>query len=95
MTEMLLEHGTTIAHTGALHSAAHRGHLDTMRLLMQRGVDMNEVLFNWSSWTPMHCAASRGQVDAMKLLKQAGARSDLEDRYGKTPAQLQEESNTA
>jgi ankyrin repeat protein len=95
MTEMLLEHGTPIAHTGALHTAAHRGHLDTMRLLMQHGADVNEVLSNWRSWTPMHFAASKGQVDAMKLLEHSGAHSDLKDVDGKTPAQLLEERNTA
>jgi len=95
MTEMLLEHGTPIAHTGALHTAAHRGHLDTMRLLMQHGADVNEVLSNWRSWTPIHFAASKGQVDAMKLLKHSEARSDLKDVDGKTPAQLLEERNTA
>lgn len=95
MTEMLLEHGLPIAHTGAIHSAARRGHLDTMRLLMEHGADLNEVLPNWANWTPMHFAASKGQVDAMKLLEHSGARSDLKDVNGKTPAQLLEERNTA
>jgi ankyrin repeat protein len=95
ITQMLLEHGTPIAHTGALHTAAHRGHLDTMRLLMQHGADVNEALSNWSGWTPIHFAASKGQVDAMKLLEHSGARSDLKDEAGKTPAQLLEEHNTA
>ena len=91
MTEMLLEYGTPVAYTGALHSAAHRGHLDTMRLLIQHGAEVNEVLSNWRSWTPMHFAASEGQVDAMKLLEHSGARSDLEDVDMKTPTQLLEE----
>ncbi|KAF2679565.1 ankyrin [Lentithecium fluviatile CBS 122367] len=94
-TEMLLEHGTPVANTGALHTAAHRGNLDTMRLLMQHGADVNEVLSGWRNWTPMHFAASQGQVDAMKLLEHSGARSDLKDVNGKTPAQLLEERNTA
>lgn len=94
LTEMLLEHGTPIAHTGAIHTAARFGHLDTMRLLMQHGADVNEVLSTWLSWTPMHFAATRGQVDAMKLLEQSGARSDLKDVNGMTPAQLLEERNS-
>ncbi|KAF2126196.1 ankyrin [Dothidotthia symphoricarpi CBS 119687] len=93
MTEMLLEHGLPIAHTGALHSAASTGRLDTMRLLMQHGADVHEVI--WRAWTPMHFAAWRGRVDAMKLLEHSGARSDLKDEDGKTPAQLLEEHNTA
>ncbi|KUI53231.1 Ankyrin-1 [Cytospora mali] len=95
MTKMLLEHGLPVAHTGALHTAARFGHLDTMRLLMEHGADLNEVLPNWSNWTPMHFAASKGEVDAMKLLEHSGARSDLKDVNGKTPAQLLEERNTA
>ncbi|KUI67594.1 Ankyrin-1 [Cytospora mali] len=95
MTEMLLEHGLPVAHTGAIHAAARWGHLDTMHLLMEHGADLDEVLPNWSDWTPMHFAASKGQVDAMKLLEHSGARSDLKDVNGKTPAQLLEERNNA
>lgn len=95
MTEMLLDHGVPIAHTAALHTAARYGYLDTMRLLMDRGADVNEVMPNWANWTPMHFAASKGSVDAMKLLEQNGARSDLKDEDGKTPAQMLEEQNAA
>jgi hypothetical protein len=101
MTELLLKHGVSVACSGALHTAANRGALDTMRLLMQHGADVNELLpadtlaqFEkslHSSWTPMHFAASSGQVDAMKLLESNGARSDVKDVNGKTPAQLLEE----
>lgn len=93
MTEMLLDHGLPVAHNGALHSAAGVGHLDTMRLLMQHGADVDEVI--WGNWTPMHFAAWRGRVDAMKLLEHNGARSDLKDKDGKTPAQLLQEHNRA
>jgi ankyrin repeat protein len=93
MTEMLLEHGTPVARTGALHTAARRGQLDTMRILMQHGADVNEVLSNWHSWTPTHFAASKGQVEAMKLLEERGARSDMKDVNGKTAVQLMEECN--
>jgi ankyrin repeat protein len=94
MIEMLLEHGTPIAHTAALHTAARFGHLDTMRLLMQHCADVNEVLSSWHRWTPMHFAASKGEVDTIRLLEHSGARSDLEDVDGKTPARLLEERDT-
>jgi ankyrin repeat protein len=94
MTEILLEHGVPIVRTGALHTAARYGHLDTMRLLMQYGADVNEVLSGWHSWTPLHFAAFKGEIDAMKLLKHNGARSDLVDADGKTPAQLLKEFKT-
>ena len=101
MTELLLKHGVSVACSGALHTAANRGALDTMRLLIQHGADVNELLpadtlsqFNkslYSSWTPMHFAANGGQVDAMKLLESNGARSGLRDENGRTPAQLLEQ----
>ncbi|KAK7730240.1 hypothetical protein SLS63_005810 [Diaporthe eres] len=96
MTKMLLERGLPVAQTGALHTAAGCGQLDTMRLLMEHGAELDEVLPNsgWFDWTPMHFAARRGEVDAMKLLELSGARSDLKDVNGRTPAQLLERRNT-
>ena len=91
MIELLLKHGTPIAGTGALHTTTCHGRLDTMRLLIQHGADLNEVIIPWRKWTPMHFAASRGQVDAMGLLVQSGARSDLKDEHSKTAAELLEE----
>jgi ankyrin repeat protein len=98
MTELLLKHGASIARSGALQSAANRGALDTMRILMQHGADVNELIpegsvphhrqAEYRSWTPMHFAADGGQLDAMKLLESNGARSDATDVNGKTPAQL-------
>lgn len=95
MIEMLLECGTPLAQTGALHTASRQGKLDTIRFLVQHGAEVDEGLSNWRNWTPMHFAASKGQVDAFKLLEQCGARSDLKDEDGKTPAQLLEEYNAA
>jgi Ankyrin repeats (many copies) len=101
MTELLLQHGVSVPCSGALHTAANRGALDTMRLLMQHGADVNELLpadslpqFQkslYASWTPMHFAASGGQGDAMELLESNGARKDVKDVDGKTPEQLLEE----
>jgi ankyrin repeat protein len=103
MTEVLLQHGVDVNRSGALHMAAEHGALDTMRLLMEHGADVDELLPRdtlavhevgdlWASWTPLHFAASGGQVDAMKLLKSNGARSaDVKDISGKTPTQLLEE----
>ncbi|KAJ4297789.1 hypothetical protein N0V90_005684 [Kalmusia sp. IMI 367209] len=91
MIEMLLEHGAPIACTAALHTAAAFGRLDTMRVLIQHGADLNEVDHEWNEWTPMHFAASRCQDKAMELLEQSGARSDVKDYEDRTPAQLLKE----
>ncbi|CAN8104205.1 unnamed protein product [Discula destructiva] len=92
LMELLLEHGLPLAHSDALYTAALRGHLDTMRFLIQRGADVNEVS-NWLGWTPLHAAAAEGNIDAMKLLEDNGARSEAADPRGNTPAHLLEERN--
>lgn len=91
LTELLLAHGVPVSNTGALHVAARSSQLETMRVLIEHGADLNEALPKWHNWTPMHFAASKHQVDAVKFLERSGARSDLKDADGKTPAQLQEE----
>jgi ankyrin repeat protein len=95
ITRMLLDRGTPIVQTGALHSAAGFGRIDTMLLLMLHDADVNEVLAGWACQTPMHFAALKGQVAAMKLLEQNGALSDLKDEDGKTAAQLLKEYTIA
>lgn len=101
MVELLVAHGVPVGNSGALHSAAERGSIDTVRLLIHYGADVNERIakenvprINQSShagWTPSHFAASNGQVDVLKLLESSGARPQTEDENGKTPAQLLEE----
>lgn len=45
MTELLLKHlEVSVARSGALHLAAELGALDTMRVLMQHGADVDEIL---------------------------------------------------
>lgn len=95
MTEMLLQRGASIAQTGALHTAARCGRLDTMRLLLQHGASIDETLPDWHNWTPMHFAASRGQVNAIKLLGENGASTNIVDANGKTAVQLLENQSTA
>jgi ankyrin repeat protein len=95
MTEMLLKHGNPIANTAVLHTAARLGQLDTMRLLMEHGADVNEILADWHAWTPTHFATPKSRVDAMKLLEKYGARFDVKDVNGKTDAQLLEEQKSA
>lgn len=100
MTELLLEHGVTIAQSGALQYAAELGNLDAMHVLIQCGAGVDEQLTKdkapqvdnhlKASWTPMHFAASEGKLDAIELLKANGARTNVRDINGKTPAEFLE-----
>jgi len=80
MIKMLIQHGTPVAGTGALHSAAKFEKLDIMRLLLQHDADANEIHTNWHNWTPMYFAASNGHVEAMKLLEEYGAHFGIQGR---------------
>lgn len=95
--ETLLKYGATIPESGALHYAAECGRLENMRVLIERGADVNELLppeglhEMYASWTPMHFAAYGRKVDAMELLESSTARTDVKDKEGRTPSQLLEE----
>jgi ankyrin repeat protein len=53
--------------------AAHFGHLDVMRLLIDRGADVNRVATHRLAVTPLHAALFGRQVDAALLLIERGA----------------------
>ena len=106
MTELLIQHGYAVQGLGALHMAADRGALDTIRLLVEgHGADVNERLpaeslprvdnALFASWTPMHFAARWRQEEAMKLLESYGAKTDALDVNGRTPWQLLQERKEA
>jgi RNA polymerase sigma factor (sigma-70 family) len=53
--------------------AAHFGHRDVMRLLIDRGADVNRVATHRLAVTPLHAALFGRQVDAALLLIERGA----------------------
>jgi ankyrin repeat protein len=55
---------------GLLIWAAEAGRVDSLRLLVELGVDVNSKPGDES---PLHCAARAGQLDAVKLLVELGA----------------------
>ena len=61
----------------ALHAAARGGHLSTIRLLLDRGADIEAK--DPSEQTPLHIAASRGDQAAIGLLLDRGAGIDAKD----------------
>ena len=61
----------------ALALAAHFGHLEVMRLLIDRGADVNRVATHRLAVTPLHAALFGRQVDAALLLIERGANVTL------------------
>jgi RNA polymerase sigma factor (sigma-70 family) len=53
--------------------AAHFGHVEVMRLLIERGADVNRVAIHRLAVTPLHAALFGRQVEAALLLVECGA----------------------
>ena len=62
---------------GLLIWAAEAGRVDSLRLLVELGVDVNGKPGDES---PLHCAARAGQLDTVKLLVELGADVHARDR---------------
>lgn len=61
--------------TPLIHLAAEAGHLDCVKVLLKRGVDVN-LRDRLDRATPLHWAASRGHLDIVQHLADAGADLD-------------------
>ena len=59
------------------------GHIDTVKSLLERGMDINAR--NASDETPLDKAAAKGNVDIVRLLIERGAEVDSRDKWGWTP----------
>ncbi|KAF7129356.1 hypothetical protein RHSIM_Rhsim10G0008700 [Rhododendron simsii] len=66
----------------ALHCASRRGDVDAVRLLMNRGYDVN--VSDGDGYTPLMLAAREGHARMCELLISFGARCDLENVKGET-----------
>jgi ankyrin repeat protein len=69
----------------ALHLAAYFGHPETVRLLLDQGVDVEPVADNASRVRPLHSAVAGGSVEAVELLLEAGAHVEARQSGGFTP----------
>lgn len=67
-----------------LRKAANGGHLENLRELIAKGVNVNNRAMAAGA-TPMICAALNGKLDAMKLLFEAGADPHLGNGMLSTP----------
>lgn len=67
-----------------LHIAARHGGVETARILMENGADVNAV--EKASETPLHWAAERGHEKTVSLLLEKGASPEAKGgAYGETP----------
>ncbi|KAH8812333.1 ankyrin repeat-containing domain protein [Xylogone sp. PMI_703] len=81
-----------------LMSAAEQHDPQVVELLLDSGVDINWMSSedkNWNererqlfSLTALHCAAENGSIEVVELLLQRGARRDIKDSWGRTPAMV-------
>lgn len=79
--------------THPLIAAAARGHLDTVRLLLERGADVNAA--DLTGWTPLHAAAYSGNPEIIKLLLERGAVPVEETWYLPSPLTVAEQLDWA
>ena len=69
--------------TQELCDAAQDGYVDVVRLLLDRGAEVNGKTIG--GWTPIHYAAWYGHVDVATLLLGRGAEVNVKDNAGLTP----------
>jgi hypothetical protein len=84
----LLDHPDKLGLT-PLMVAARNGRTDVLKVLIQRGADVNAKWRAYDSgdgqWNALHIAASRGQVGAAQLLIAAGTEVNAKTLRGETP----------
>jgi ankyrin repeat protein len=88
IVKMLLDAGAAISGTRsrkyqtALQWAVKGDHIDTARLLIERGADVNAA--PWRPKSPLHVACRKGNVDMVKMLLEAGANVHARSYSGKS-----------
>lgn len=72
----------------AVHLAAREGHLGMLKVMAEKGVDMNLTKDSpaRAGMTPLHEACAAGCVEAVKFLMAAGADDTVKDLEGETAA---------
>lgn len=86
----LIQHGANATASApgqwsALHQAAKHGRLVSAKLLIEKGAVLDQQ--NHEFFTPLHAAANGSHLDVAKALIDAGAKANMEDSYGKIPAE--------
>jgi ankyrin repeat protein len=81
--------GVTFGEYTPLYHASKNGHADTVRILLNRGADVNAKEHNGD--TALHGAASAGHIDVVRLLLEKGGDIGMANKTGKTPFDMAEE----
>ncbi|THX55134.1 WD40 repeat-like protein [Aureobasidium pullulans] len=85
--ELLLRHGAAVdaanESTSALSAASMLGHLQSVRLLLQNGAEINRLATRGPPTAAM-MATFMGNVDVLEFLINAGARIHIQDHEGQT-----------
>ena len=79
-----------------IHIAAKGGHIETLKVLIVEGANLNAKLKDNKSnssygivgWTPLHLAANYGQTESAELLVAAGAEINSKFQKGHTPLDI-------
>merc|ERR1740117_976460 len=71
-----------------LCSASAAGNVAALKMLLDRGADIHNRGHNPRQLTALHFAAVSGHADVVVALLAAGARTDLKDKAGRTPADI-------
>lgn len=76
--------------TTAVHEAARSGHVDMLRVMIEKGVDVNIAQDQPAEAgnTPLHEACARGNAEVVELLMKSGADDTIQNVKGETAAYL-------
>jgi hypothetical protein len=74
--------------SNSLLQAVDRGSYLKTRLMIARGVDVNEIDLRYHSRTALHLAVERNNLRMVNLLLNAGANVHARDRIGETPLMM-------
>jgi uncharacterized protein len=96
---LLLEHGAhihQISHNPLRNHALHacialNGSIDSVRVLLDAGADVNATAAG--GYSPLHQAAAAGKSEVVRLLLKQGAKKDLTCDKGKLPLDYARERN--
>jgi ankyrin repeat protein len=98
MAALLIRYGARVKGSGAIVMAAEEGKLDVVRLLLDKGADINEIgiehptdpRFQEDMGSALHRAVEGGHEEVVRFLLDQGADVNLKDVIGRTPLALAE-----